>query len=415
MKSPSENDNKGYVLYLGSYLDRDIVAERALPTYNAAGANHIIRIAGALRSAGQRVLVVSSAVSMRMRWQGRIFHRSRAGTAGSAPVVFSAAVGLPVIGMCLEPLFMFLALRSMRRRRNVTAAIIVNFSPAMLLIALWIKLSWRIRLIHNIEDVSVPKWRDWLPGSPARPVQQLVFWACMLGITRLSDKVIIPTRLFADILPRDKQWLVIAGCMPVSVQKQEAPPARDEKFPIRILYSCNMEFEYGIGYVLRAMEKLSADEFVSGAFHIDVCGHNPKAEMFIKRLAESGKLDMAYHGFLADEEYKNLLSKSDICMELRDPFGRFASHKTPSKVYEYLASGKMVITTAMGDLPWLPADVITICHPLGEDGLCKELKAVLREPGRARRQGEKAMRYAEEYFSYEIVGPAIRDFITGPL
>jgi len=408
------NDRAGYIFYIGGYLDESIVAERGLPTHNKAGSNRMCRLAEAIRTCGQRILIISPAVTMRMRWMGQLVHPFRVHTTGKVPVLFCAALGLPVVGMLLELFFLLSALVSAARRRRVAAVLIYNFSPTLLLVALWVRLLWRVPIVNNVEDISVPKWVDWLPGSRARPVQQLVFAVCMVVIIRLSDRIIIPTRRFTSFIPRGKPYIVIPGCMPSCVQVSEpAPGGETGHLPIQLLYAGKVEFEHGIQHLLRAMSLLSQDGTAASALRVHICGTGSKVQWVLDYLPKLKGLDIQFHGFVSDKEYQHLLSQVDVCFVLQDPAGRYAAYKTPSKAYEYLGYGKMVIATDVGDLTLLPPEVITICYHLNERGLYTEIAAIANDPERPRRQGKAAQRYAQEHFAYPQVGPRICDFILG--
>ena len=414
MRKLTKDNQSGYVLYVGGYLDESIVAERGLPTHNKAGANRMRRLAEAIRTSGQRVIIISPATAMRMRWMGQLVHPFRVHTTGKVPVLFCAALGLPVVGMLLEVFFLLSALGNVARQHRVAGILIYNFSPTLLLVVLWVRLLWRVPIVHNVEDISVPKWADWLPGSKARPVQQLVFAVCMAVITRLSDRIIIPTRRFASFIPRGKPYVVISGCMPLRIRESEPAPREEaDCLPIQLLYAGKVEFEHGIQHLLRAMSLLLQDEMAASAFQVHICGTGSKVQWVLDYLPQLNGLDIQFHGFVDNQEYQHLLSRVDVCFVLQDPAGRYAAYKTPSKAYEYLGYGKMVIATNVGDLALLPPDVITICYHLNEQALYTEIAAIAKDPERPRKQGKAAERYTQKHFAYPQVGSRIRDFILG--
>ncbi|MDP4745037.1 MAG: glycosyltransferase [Porticoccaceae bacterium] len=59
----------------------------------------------------------------------------------------------------------------------------------------------------------------------------------------------------------------------------------------------------------------------------------------------SGNKNIVFHGILSEHQYADLLSSADIAFSLRNPDDLEHDHNFPSKILEYLAAGKMVIST----------------------------------------------------------------------
>lgn len=401
----------GYVLYIGNYLNEAIVKERGLPTRNPAGSNRMRRIAEAIKGQGQSIAIVSPAITLRTSWQGQLLHSSRWQSAGKIPVLFCAAIGLPILGALLEPFVLLWTLQSFAAQRRIEGVILYNFNPTLVLVALWIKLFWQVPLVNNIEDISQPKLIDWLPQTEARPVQQLVFSICMTIIIRLCQGIIIPTQKFAIVIPPNKPYLIISGCMPMTTAKLENASKKTDDRPIQLLYAGKIEFEHGIQHLLETLSLISKDEKLAKKFTVYICGKGGKSEWTIDYLSKLKKLDIRYHGFVSDTEYQQLLSQADVCIALQNPQGRYGSAKTPSKVYEYLGNGKMVIATKVGDLSLLPSEVITLCDLNNQQSLYQELINIARNPQLPQIRGQAAASYAKKYFAYSEVGKKLVQFI----
>jgi glycosyltransferase involved in cell wall biosynthesis len=189
----------------------------------------------------------------------------------------------------------------------------------------------------------------------------------------------------------------------------EAPP----KLSVRLLYSGKIEFEDGgIQYLLRALELMvQHDTALTQIFEVHICGSGTQEQWTLDYLKRLHDVNIQYHGFLSDREYLSVLSQADVCLALQDPTGRYGDDKTPSKVYEYLGYGKMVIAADVGDLSVLPAEVITLCRPLNEQSLYHELIAIAKDVNRPDKQGNAAACYAREHFDYPVVGQQLSQFI----
>lgn len=404
--------SKNYVIYIGNFLDEKIVDDRGLPTFNVAGSNRMYRVAHALHAADQRVLLVSPSASGRMQWKGKLFHLAYLSRCRGIPVYFCSASGLGAVNALLEPISLLYAIAKLRRTICIKRAIIYNFSPSLLIVSWVLRCLWGIHLINNVEDISRPKLSDWFPKSEARPLQQIIFSVCMDAIAQLSDGFIVPTQRFLADLPRRKPAVVISGCMP-SVRSPGI--VLNPNLPLNILFSGKIEFEHGIQFLVEALKQLDQSETHNNfqQFQINICGQGSKSAWLEKQLLSVRHISINYHGFVDGETYRNLLAAADVCVALQDPSGRYDNYKTPSKVYEYLGSGKLVVSTVVGDLSSLPTEVIELCEEDVSHSLATILSRLIQTRPSINRRKLLAAQYSEQNFSYPVVGQQLKAFVLG--
>jgi len=400
-----------YLVYVGTFFDEAIVQERGLPSRNAAGSNRMVRLSEALRSSGVRVLMLSPGISMRVRWTGHLAMPYRLRRMGQVPVLFSAALGLPVFGMLCEGWSLIATLCSLARRRELRAVMIYDFPPSFLLLALFLRIFMRrVPIIHNIEDVSEFRWSDWRPKSQVRPFRQLLASISMNIIVRLAAGVLVPTQRFFSAIPVGKARLVISGCMPdVRVEKKKRDTTNTR---LRVLYSGSIELAHGIGKLVGALGIIDKDPAMAEKFSVDICGSGIDAAWVQEQIAKLQNVLVNYHGFVSDQNYRQLLLEADICLSLQDPHGRYGETNTPSKVYEYIGNGKLIIATNVGDIAQIPDNVLTLCDPLTEDNLVRILGDIAGAPERIATQGAAAANYAREHFSYAVTGRQMSNFLA---
>jgi glycosyltransferase involved in cell wall biosynthesis len=268
-----------------------------------------------------------------------------------------------------------------------------------------------------VEDVSVPKFSDWYVGKEVRPLQQLFFYFCMNCISFLSSATIIPTQHFSKYLPNKKNVKVITGCLdvpnkPLSFLEDVPHICKDEIF-VRILFSGKLEFEHGIDIFLDSIHEVQLKcGCTQISYVIDICGQGPKSAWVNQYIFENGISKIIFHGFVSNSEYLDLLKQSDICVALQQPLGRYGFLKTPSKVYEYLAYGKAVISTDVGDLSELPQGVITLIDTQNQKfSLTQSLYSLLSDPDMISKQKQLAYNYARENFAYKQVAKSIESLM----
>lgn len=386
------------ILYLGSFLDEAIVAERGLRSHNAAGSNRIKRLSQALRRAGLRPIVLSPAISMRaVRKGGPWLHPARVRRHSGVAVVHAPALNVIGLNMLTAPLFQLAVMRRVLRR-PLAGSIVYNFSPGLVLLTAWLAAMSGGRIVNNVEDVSVPSLSDWSRRTEARPVQQLVFWLCMHLVARMADAYLVPTRRFLSYLPKKHAAEVVTGCIAIPpAQVRPVPP------PLRVLYAGKIEREHGIVQFVEALEAIDHTE-AAARLQADISGAGPMSAWVAGRLGGLTRLAARQHGFVTSAQYAALLDQAHVCVALQDPGGRYAEFKTPSKIYEFLGHGKAVIATRVGDIGELPADALILLDGLSAGEIACHLDRLAAAPGRVAELQHTAAAHAAAAFSYETVG-----------
>lgn len=410
MTSQKKCESSDYILYIGQYLNEEIVKQRELPTFNVAGSNRMYRLANALRIANQRLLLVSPAASLRMRWSGELRHRFSIQKAGRVPVFFCPTLGLPIINALLEPITLLWSIIILSKRVDIRAAILYNFSPSIVIVGLFLKYILGIRVFSNIEDIYKPSLNDWNRVSEVMPVRQIIYSICMKIVSFLADGFIIPTKRFLSYLPSEKPSLIVSGCMPF---ENVTGDFKKIEFPINILFAGKIGFDHGIQFFIDALDLLQSDLActIKSSLTINICGAGLKADWLRKRISDFKDLPITYFGFVNAEHYKKLLNTADICVALQDPQGRHGNYKTPSKVYEYLGYGKLVVATPVGDLTDLPSQAIEICSSDVRKSLYCILRKLIIHPELIHERQEFAAQYARDNFTFQEVGSTLKSFI----
>lgn len=397
-----------YIIYIGGFLNERIVNERQLPTRNPAGSNRMQRIANALQSAGQPVLIVSPGTCLRPKFTGIFIHSLRICRTKSTPVIFSPAIGVRFLSAFSSYIFLPLTLLKLFSKKDISAVIIYNFSPLLVILSAWIKWILRIPVFQNIEDVSIPELTDWIPGKEVRPFQELIFSVCMKFIAWLSNGLIVPTKRFLKYVAL-KPNLVITGCIAIIKNGVKKNNNREKK--IQILFAGKIGDEHGISLFVETLFKIDQQNDFSDKIEVNICGSGVKSDWLSSQCERINTIKVKYHGFVNDQKYKRLLEASNVCVALQDPTGRYATYKTPSKVYEYLGNAKAVIATDVGDLVELPEDVITICTAFNASELYDKIESFVEDSSLLQKQAQLAGKYAREHFGDRTVGTNLRQFI----
>ena len=396
------------ILYLSYFYPLDVVKSRGLPT-NIAGNNRVKRIAGALVSAQHIVQVVSPGICVRCGFTSKLFHRTYSTLDNGIGVTVAPAVVIPFVGALLEPLlfpiwtFMFL------RRSRFDGAIIYNYSPSFALISILLK-CLGIPFVAQIEDITQPKFSDWRVGSEPRPVQQLVLWFCMKTVAGLSSGLIVPSKRFQFFLPERKPCLVLRGCMTDSEWGKDHPIRLQA--PIRVLFAGRYLTDDGLDLLIAAIKLLRSEKQFAEHFVFDCCGTKDYPNEL--RSLSTAKEDpvIRLHGLLSDDEYQSLLAETAVALVLQMVQGRHANLRSPSKAYEFLAAGKLVITTDVGDFASHDGEHLIMLQHESAEELVRILVDITENPMKYEKIALAARAFSRTESSSMAVGKKLIVFLT---
>ena len=344
-----------------------------------------------------------------MNSKGAFLHPVRVRKRKSAPVVFAPAFNIFGINVLFAWFFQFLCLRAILKNEKVGGAIIYNFNPSLVVLCAYLKYVRRLPILNNIEDISIPTLKDWSHNTEASPVQQIVFYFCMNLIARMADGLVVPTRRFLNYLPGNTPSVVVTGCIADMDTPDREPVEENDR--LQVLYAGKLQREDGIVEFVRALQQLDAlDEPPN--IRVEISGSGGMADWVREQLGTLRTIKATYHGFVSTSDYVKLLRRSQICVALQNPTGRYADFKTPSKMYEFLGYGKAVIATDAGDIRDMPKDSILILDRLEPGAIAEKLMWLCADSTRTAALQTAAQRHAKECFSYAAVGTVLKDLFV---
>lgn len=139
--------------------------------------------------------------------------------------------------------------------------------------------------------------------------------------------------------------------------------------PCRVMYSGKLDVVNGIDTFIQAAKIISEENV-----EIWITGKGPMEE-YVKKEAK-GKIK--YWGFVDDEKVWQLLREADILVSPRKTTLKQNLYNFPSKVLEYLASGKVVVSTKLPSLKKFE-DFLFFCEDNPND-LAKKILSIINMP-----------------------------------
>ena len=157
---------------------------------------------------------------------------------------------------------------------------------------------------------------------------------------------------------------------------------------------------HGAEVLLRSFEKAVAKET---GLRLVFIGEGPQRERLERRVSRKGLEPVVrFTGAVAHEAVPSLLRATDILAAPYLPQDGF--YFSPMKILEYMAVGRPVVASRIGDIPaWVEPDCGLLVPPGDESALCESLLSLARDREKARWMGRRgAARAAKEDWSRRI-------------
>jgi len=160
----------------------------------------------------------------------------------------------------------------------------------------------------------------------------------------------------------------------------------------------------GLDLLLKAFEKVCEEQ---DSLKLILTGKGENIEDFneFMSLVKASKYSnrISYKGFIPSNEYQELLNSCEIFCVIRDNSGA-ANTGFPSKLAEYLATGRAVIVTNVGDISSYLSDKqnALLVEPEDLDSLVNAIKYLIENPEEINQIGNKGRLVAINRFNNRI-------------
>lgn len=199
--------------------------------------------------------------------------------------------------------------------------------------------------IHMIVP-DLPQYMD-LQSSRIKKILKAYDWKFIEKHLNLIDDFILYSSNMARFLNiKDNQWLLMEGSLSEkAIQKTPLlVPVESENQKIILMYSGAIKKEFGIPNLLNAFQYLNND------YQLWITGTGDFEQEVIRASKSDDRI--RFFGYLPS--YSDLLElqrKADIMINMRDPYAHASDYCFPSKLFEYMLTGKPVITPRLGGIP----------------------------------------------------------------
>ena len=208
------------------------------------------------------------------------------------------------------------------------------------------------------------------------------------------DGLVVLTKQIGKELSREIPTIVVEGMVSdndLAVQEGDSnlTCSTSERSKV-LMYAGILSREYGLDILLEALRYLPAKDI-----ELQLYGRGDM-ESEIRRQARKDPR-IIFGGFIPNAEILKLEKKATVLVNVRRSSDAYTSYSFPSKMLEYMSSGRPVITTALPGIPEEYYEHLFVLLDETPQGLAELLSDVLsRAPEELTAFGVKARRFVEE-------------------
>jgi glycosyltransferase involved in cell wall biosynthesis len=243
---------------------------------------------------------------------------------------------------------------------------------------------------------------------------KLQFWILTRTVFRLVNGLIVISRYLEDFVSRcynSARLLRVPVLVDVERLNVNGDLQNQNRFK-RILYSGTLAHDGEVADLIRAFALLARDCPDTGLRIIGDSGAAVRAqienEIHARDLA--GRVEL--FGAIKRADLPRVLASVDVLALLRS-VGTFSQAGFPTKLGEYLATGKPVVVTSTGEISdHLQGGVSAFLVPPNDvPAFAAQLRYVIEHPEHAAQVGARGRQIARERFDYRVHGKRIIEFI----
>ena len=192
------------------------------------------------------------------------------------------------------------------------------------------------KILKYSKTKSIVIAADFTPWEEQQGLRRKIYSKFIEYDFKKYDKVVMLSEAIEQYLIASQERVIINGCIDYSQFKYITRNENKEK--IILLYSGLLSEITGIDLLIESFKSLDRNDI-----HLIITGKGDMEE-YVK---ENCEIDdrIVYKGFVSKEEYYKLLNDAHILVNPRNM--KYMQNETnfPSKVLEYLASGKIILST----------------------------------------------------------------------
>ena len=320
------------VLYLCNYMTENIQKLRNnKASFSQAANNKITGITKALLYNDCEVLILSSGLVNNKT--GR-FYQEVSEKTDFAQVIYAGMRDIPVLGSFSAAVHMYRLICRLHAEKMIDNIIFYNYKPEVALPAFWAKKRLGIPITVEYED-------GYSSIADIKGLKKLIFTKTEKVVSKKIDSAILVSAQLQPLF--SVPTVVVRGVVNEDFYQEccNYKKRKNEKFTI--LYSGDLGKTRGVEILYDAL----------GSFKED-------CRVIITGKGKLGSNDprIDFRGFVSYQEVKDLMKQADVLLQCQRTKDSFAQTSFPSKLFEYIATGNVIVSSAMDDVKSFAGDAI---------------------------------------------------------
>jgi glycosyltransferase involved in cell wall biosynthesis len=253
--------------------------------------------------------------------------------------------------------------------------------------------------------------RPWSLADHQRRLERLASpLSGVQGAVCISDHLLQWARAEAARSGTPKRLLPV----PILVDVDEQPECEYPSGDPTLVFAASADYRETVEFILDAMTHVWRRH---PACRLRITGVNPESPRgrWLDERRQRGDLDerVELTGLLPRPGLLELYARAHgLLIPLFDDVRSKA--RFPTKIGEYLASGRPIVTTAVGEMPRYFEDGVTafLCAPDGPRSYGERIADLLSDPGLAAAVGRSGRDLCRRTFDYRVHGPALAELVA---
>lgn len=220
-------------------------------------------------------------------------------------------------------------------------------------------------MIQRRQKRGVAIIADYSESVSYRSIGRKLYAKLQLWSMRRFEIVVGLSENIEGTLRRRQKFILMEGAIDEELYNAFAYKPHEEGTPITFMYSGLLNHVAGVNILLEAMKRVERQDV-----RIWVSGKGELEREVKTAASEDGRID--YLGHLPYEEYVQRLQEADVLVNPRDMRLPENKNNFPSKIMDYLAAGKPIISTKFAGWERFEGNIVFCGDGAWELGKCLE-------------------------------------------